>query len=78
MMSVHTLCDSCDRIIYPSEFQHASIEGKVTSRYGDRSARGFRYDLCEACDIRVAKALKKVLPKLAYALNPNAEVDDAS
>lgn len=73
-MSTNLLCDSCKRVIFPDrgvQRPYTAFRVQGSSRYGDIDQA---IDLCLACDLQVAKALVKLLPSLAYKIEPNCDV----
>ncbi len=77
-MSEHTICDMCKRIIYKhkeysSHPELAHLEIEVDNRYGSGVVK-YSLDLCEGCDMKLAKALYPVLPSVAVHIEPNVTV----
>ena len=71
-MSTHKLCDVCNRIIYQDQ-SSAVMEIAITNRYA-QDQRKQHYDICKGCDMKLAEALLKLLPKLAYGIEPNVGI----
>ena len=69
-MSLRTLCDCCGNVIYNDKGK-TTIKITISNRYGPTKGEE-SLDLCENCDIKIATALLKLLPKVAYNIEPNA------
>ncbi len=71
-MSIRTLCDACNKVISGTSCR---VEVKVVNRYRPVHEQENRdsalIDLCEGCDMKVAEALKPLLPQLAGRIEPN-------
>ena len=78
-MSIHKICDSCKKIIYDGKYDRGGcvlLEIQVTNRYHKLESENFSLHLCESCDMKVARALVKLLPNVAYRIEPNVNTKD--
>ena len=69
-MSKNRLCDVCNRKLYELK-DYMELTIRVRNRYRPSEPSEYQLDLCDGCDMKVAKALRKLLPLLAQDIEPN-------
>jgi hypothetical protein len=70
-MSILTLCDSCKKIIYEEKDLVQINVQVVKNRYQSLSYPVHKIDICQGCDLKLAKCLLPVLPNIAGEIEPN-------
>ncbi len=76
-MSIHMLCDMCDKIIYDDCVSKPTLlKLEIITRYQTSLDKPATYQLhiCKGCDLKLAKAILPYLPSVAYYIEPNAGI----